>query len=258
MFTEVQKGKNMTTRANLRRSLIAAAVVIILCLLAPASIHAASRADRILADAAKKGQTSIEMNGALKFDPDHISDEISEYAFDFMLDHPELFYLAPANRWVFWAYDGDITRINVTYTMKGAKKVRAQKKYNAALKKIVRKARKKRTKKEQIKSVNDSIRKMCRYDYKRCNLQASKAGNIRNAYGAIVEKKAVCQGYAMAFKAAMDQLGIKNRYKAGYENGEMVHIWNQVKLGRKWYHVDVTWNSTTRSNRYLLTKKHPA
>ena len=36
--------------------------------------------------------------------------------------------------------------------------------------------------------------------------------NPWNAYGAFVNKKCVCQGYALAFLAAMDTLGIKCDY----------------------------------------------
>jgi len=34
------------------------------------------------------------------------------------------------------------------------------------------------------------------------------------------------------------------------------HIWNKVKVGKKWLHVDVTWNDCTHSTKYLLKSSH--
>jgi hypothetical protein len=60
-----------------------------------------------------------------------------------------------------------------------------------------------------------------------------------NAFGALVKRKAVCQGYSMAYIALLDRCGIP----AVYASSEaMNHGWTLVKLDGSWYHVDVTWD----------------
>ena len=62
------------------------------------------------------------------------------------------------------------------------------------------------------------------------------------AYGAIVNGLAVCQGYTLAYAALLDKAGISNGL---CKSDAMNHIWNYVKIGSYWYHVDVTWDDPT-------------
>ena len=59
------------------------------------------------------------------------------------------------------------------------------------------------------------------------------------AYGALVNRTSVCQGYAMAYMYLLNRIGIESYYCS---SDTLVHGWNIVKLGGKWYHVDVTWD----------------
>jgi hypothetical protein len=58
------------------------------------------------------------------------------------------------------------------------------------------------------------------------------------AYGALVVGRAVGEGFAMAFKAMADELGIDTRVVLGYLN-DMIHAWNIVYLEGEAYHIDV-------------------
>ena len=58
------------------------------------------------------------------------------------------------------------------------------------------------------------------------------------AFGALVRGSAVGEGFAMAFKALCDELGIENRIVLGYLDG-MFHAWNIVSLYGNYYHIDV-------------------
>ena len=70
--------------------------------------------------------------------------------------------------------------------------------------------------------------------------------NIYNIYGALVNKKTVCEGYARSFKSMMDEIGVPCIIACGIgvnsagqsEN----HAWNYVKLDGQWYAIDVTWD----------------
>lgn len=66
-----------------------------------------------------------------------------------------------------------------------------------------------------------------------------------SALGAIIDKRAVCDGYSKAFSYYMDKLGITSYLVTGTATtgGVVVsHAWNQVKLDGKWYFVDVSWD----------------
>ncbi len=61
------------------------------------------------------------------------------------------------------------------------------------------------------------------------------------SYGALVDRKAVCNGYAEAMKLLCDLTGISCEMVSGTADGEN-HAWNMVRLEDHWYHVDATWD----------------
>lgn len=77
------------------------------------------------------------------------------------------------------------------------------------------------------------------------------------AYDALINKKAVCAGYAEVFQTFMDMLGIPCLYVTGqgiHNNKSEPHAWNMVKLDNEWYCVDVTWDDPIGSNN--IFKSH--
>lgn len=68
-------------------------------------------------------------------------------------------------------------------------------------------------------------------------------------YGALVQKKALCEGYAKAFSYLCNLAGIENVIVTGYTG--VPHMWNMVKLNGNWYHVDVTWDNPDDELRKL-------
>ncbi len=59
------------------------------------------------------------------------------------------------------------------------------------------------------------------------------------AYGALVNRLAVGEGYAMAYKALCDELGLECYVVLG-KLGEKQHAWNIVELEDHYYHIDVS------------------
>lgn len=59
------------------------------------------------------------------------------------------------------------------------------------------------------------------------------------AYGALISGKAVCSGYSTACELLLSSVGIKSKIVT---SNVMDHAWNIVKLGNKWYHLDITWD----------------
>lgn len=62
-----------------------------------------------------------------------------------------------------------------------------------------------------------------------------------NAYGALVCGTAVCEGIACAFKLLCDRVDLPSIVVIGKAGGER-HAWNMVRVNRKFYHVDCTWD----------------
>jgi hypothetical protein len=85
---------------------------------------------------------------------------------------------------------------------------------------------------ETVKVFHDYIITHCDYD--------TSAENSLNAYGALVEGKAVCEGYSRAFKYLCDTVGIPCELVLGTAEGE--HMWNLVQLNGQWYNSDITWD----------------
>jgi len=70
--------------------------------------------------------------------------------------------------------------------------------------------------------------------------------NVYNLYGALIEKSAVCDGYAEALKYILDEVNIPCVLVSGTatnsEGKTERHEWNYVQLYGKWYAIDSTWD----------------
>ena len=91
---------------------------------------------------------------------------------------------------------------------------------------------------------HDYLIKNCSYDN-----YAQSDGDYSNsytAYGALVEGRAVCEGYARAMQLLLNEAGIESFLVPGTafnQYGAMVnHMWNAVKINSQWYHLDATWD----------------
>jgi len=128
--------------------------------------------------------------------------------------------------------------------------------YQAALDAIVAQAEAKlkagATIKDKAKAANDVVCDAVTYDF--CDdadgnaTEASKY--IRTAYGALVNSRAVCEGYARLYKAVLNRMGVACELISGYYiDGEAFepHMWNYVQDEEgRWYAVDVTMNDGHR------------
>ncbi len=93
---------------------------------------------------------------------------------------------------------------------------------------------------EDIKMVHDYLVDNIEYD------TSISRNNIYDVYGALVNKVAVCEGYARSFKYILDEMGIPCVLVIGTgtnSRGETErHAWNYVQLQGSWYAVDCTWD----------------
>lgn len=101
-------------------------------------------------------------------------------------------------------------------------------------------------------SVVEKIRYVNNYLIDNTDYDISSGSNVYNIYGTLVEKKAVCEGYARACKYILDELDIPCIIACGIaKNSQNVtesHAWNYVKVDGNWYALDVTWNDPIINN----------
>ena len=80
-------------------------------------------------------------------------------------------------------------------------------------------------------------------EYDKANLQANTVPDIDHTmYGALVNRVAVCDGYAEAYVYLLDKVGVESDV---VRSEQLNHAWNIVQIGGKYYHVDVTWDDPT-------------
>lgn len=86
------------------------------------------------------------------------------------------------------------------------------------------------------------------YDYRnenKCNY---------SAYQGIIKQRTVCNGYALLAYKMLNELGIPCKYISGMaknEDGDLqLHAWNIVKIGKKWYNLDTTWDDNDDGRVY--------
>lgn len=89
---------------------------------------------------------------------------------------------------------------------------------------------------EKELAIHDYLVVHCQYGF----TESSKEYAYR-AYGALVQNKAVCNGYTEATALLLSCVGIENQIITGTADGEL-HAWNMVCLDGNWYHVDATWD----------------
>lgn len=93
---------------------------------------------------------------------------------------------------------------------------------------------------QNIKMAHDYLVDSVEYD------STVEMENIYNAYGALVNRMSVCEGYAKAFKYLMDELQIPCVLVIGNGTNSQGqtenHAWNYVQLDGTWYAIDVTWD----------------
>lgn len=118
----------------------------------------------------------------------------------------------------------------------------------AVTNKIAKKALKIEDEYERIKYIYEAIGECAEYfpdneDY---------VGYTHYAYGALVEGRAVCQGYSSAFAYVCRKADIKCITVYGTSRGES-HSWNKVMCDGKWYNVDLTWDDAVSNFKGGIT-----
>ena len=106
----------------------------------------------------------------------------------------------------------------------------------------------------------EKVRKIYEYVYETVEYDMVHRNNRQyhlktTAYAALVNKRAVCQGYAVLMYRLLREAGINARVVTGTlkdGSGTEYHAWNLVEIGGVWYNLDVTWDKMLKSDAYYL------
>lgn len=153
-------------------------------------------------------------------------------------DHTEQFWMGTTYTPYVDTITNVVKKIVPTYSMSGDELQDAKTEFNQAINLLIGRLDPNMSEYEKEKALHDMLAVQVSY---------VSTNNSHNAYGALVEGKAVCEGYAEALQCALQLVGIQSVEIFGYGinpatgRGE-AHAWNTVRIDGEYYHVDLTWN----------------
>ena len=93
---------------------------------------------------------------------------------------------------------------------------------------------------EKVRTIYDYICSHTSYDFQGLNTDTAFT-----AYSILVKGKGTCEGYSKAVYRLMREAGIDCRRIIGNsKKSSMGHAWNIVRIGKVWYYVDATWDTS--------------
>ncbi|MBQ9066641.1 MAG: hypothetical protein IJ133_03850 [Clostridia bacterium] len=169
-----------------------------------------------------------------------------------MYEHPELFYF---NRKFTYKTRGGQLYVQPNYSRNAKTMIRQ---CDTAVNNFLKGAPTRGSDYEKVLYVHDKLCKEVKYQ--------KNNGNCANMYGALVQHKAVCDGYTYASLYLLSKLGVTARYVYGTagksaRRGEN-HSWTVVKVSGQEYVCDTTWDANMSSDvsfyshRYFLRTKY--
>lgn len=165
--------------------------------------------------------------------------EATQKYFQIVDSHPALFYIAGKVGWYTDKETGLVTKCRVYYTDTKENIKVQQKKFSREVDRALTWADySTMSDLEKALAVHDYLVLECEYDYQNY-LDGTIPYVSHTAYGVLVEKTGVCDGYALAYSCILEELGVP---AAMVISSSMNHAWNLVSIGGDWYHVDVTWD----------------
>lgn len=197
----------------------------------------------------QEGETSGAEHLGLRVElPRELGDgtEVTTLYNAFLADNPQFFYIG--STYTYEGYKvGDRAHYNVLYlslTMNAAERKAAAKKLEETVDTVLVGLAGK-TDLEKELAIHDRLIARCTYHDQAAASAMPDAEYpfAFTAYGALVEGKAVCEGYARAFQLLCRRAGLPCVTVNGVDlSNNTAHMWNLVTVDGAPYHVDVTWD----------------
>ena len=160
-------------------------------------------------------------------------------------DHPELFWLPSGGRYSkSTGPDGTSVVFTPEIMISKDEIQRRESELDAAVQEILAGTEAYPTPYEKLLYLHNVLVERTEYDSVSAAGGTSEALAVSScAYGCLVNRTAVCSGYAAAFQLLAEKIGVTCRRLHGTDGRSGVpHEWNLVQLDGDWYHVDVTWD----------------
>ena len=185
-------------------------------------------------------------------------DEVSVVFDAYIRDHTEHFWLG---RSYSYSYNDETVRaMTPTYILEGDELTAAREEFDNAISEFLGYVN---------SSMDDYKKELILHDKLASHVVYVEEEHAHDAYGALVEGKAVCEGYAKALQCLLHKAGIQSLLSLGSSinpstNLPEGHAWNIVRTNGNYYNVDLTWNdqSSTLFHAYfnvsdsVITKDH--
>lgn len=175
-------------------------------------------------------------------------------------DNPQLFYLGTIFSLEGYAdnTENHYTAIRFSYTMDSEQRTAARAALEQAISGYIAGTETLTDEYEKELTLHDRLLADCDYDDTVGAGQTARTSRY-TAYGALVEHKAVCEGYSRGIQLLFQRVGIECTVVTGAsrENGES-HMWNCVKVDGSYYHLDATWDDSAdyvRHNYFNMTTR---
>ena len=172
-------------------------------------------------------------------------DKIDEVMNSILDKDPYLKSTITSMRWTTSSYSQNNHNINIeaTHIITKSQRIAADKLIDDILSQIINPYM---TDHEKVKAVHDYIVLNGEYDTSNKNY---------SDYELLTSGKSVCNGYAILTYNMLQKLDISVNLVFGSSKGQS-HVWNLVKLGDYWYHLDTTWNDPLPNKENNVSYKY--
>lgn len=164
----------------------------------------------------------------------------------FVNDNPQFFYIS--NTYSYEGYRrGSIDFYNVfclVFTMRAQERLVAANQLNTAVESFLKDVNYSQDQFEKELMMHDRLLQFCSYE-----TRASATDNpiavypmAFTAYGALVEGRAVCEGYSRAMELLLHRCGLECTLVGGKDESGAPHMWDLVTVDGRNYHLDPTWD----------------
>ncbi len=177
--------------------------------------------------------------------PLHNREEAGRLYNAFFRDNPQFFYVS--NHYGLNGYKSETQThydtLLLTFTMDAARRESATRELREAAAALLKDLPQTADDFHTELALHDRLAAACTYDNAAATQREALYSQAYTAYGALVEGKAVCEGYSRAMQYLLRQVGIPCTLVTGTakETGE-THMWNMVTVNGHNYHLDVTWD----------------
>jgi len=167
----------------------------------------------------------------------------------FLYDHPEVFWLGQTYNYRVCSPAGEnesADAVSVNPIPSSEAELKAQKEeFGGAAKELLEGLEDTGSSRDKARALYDRLAAGTEYEEEA--LYDPSLQYQHTAFGAVADRKAVCDGIALAYKYLLGRCGIRCIVIPGESSGA-AHVWNTVFWDGEWHETDLTWDTASRGN----------